>query len=156
MEIRMKRLNIMSLGLISTFVLASGVCLVATTYIKLEERVQSEQARTALLDRLAADQKISAALEAIRDGEVRAGAQRLDLLLCDDILEVRAEITSADSRAQASAKAAWVQIARSRPKNAEIGGGGGWELSSDQIAAARILAEAVPATCEAEGLAAKH
>jgi hypothetical protein len=152
----MKRLPLMSLGLISTFVLASGGCFVATTYIKLEERIQSEQASTALLDRLAVDARISAALEAIRDGEVRAGAQRLDLLLCDDILEAGAEITSADRRAQASVKAVWVQIARSRPKNAEIGGSGGWELSSDQIAAERILAEAVPATGEAKGLAAKH
>jgi hypothetical protein len=145
------------LGALLAIALAGGGCLVATTYIKLEKRIQSEQACAAMLERLAADQKISAALRSIRDGDVRAGARRLDLLLCDDILQAKAELAAADGRAQASAKQAWAQIARSRPSNAEIGGSGSGEVSSDQIAAERILARAAPDAGIAQaGLAAKH
>jgi hypothetical protein len=118
-----------------------GGCLLATTtYLDLARKVQAQEALGVTIDRLCADQKISAVLKAIHDGEVAAGVQRLDLLLCDSILRLDAELASADEQTRAYAADALRRIALLRPKRQlDAAGGLVQELSEDQAAAERIL-----------------
>ncbi len=139
------------------FAVAAGGFKAATTYLDLQRQTQSEEAFSATLDRLYADQRISAALKTLHDGDVNAAARRLDLLLCENILLSNAELALATGRQRAYVEDAFVKIARSRPKNAESPAGAILEVSYDQIKAQRILEEACAAVRPAsEGLAASH
>jgi hypothetical protein len=136
---------------------AAGGVTAARTYLDLRRRTQSEEAFSAALDRLYADQKISSALRKLHDGEVSAAARRLDLLLCENILVTDSELASASERQRAYVQDAFVRIARSRPRNAETAAGATLELSNDQIKAETILEEACATTRPArEGLAASR
>ena len=132
---------------------AAGV-MVGATYLGLERQIDSGQAFAATLDRLYQDQKLSVVLKTLHDGDVALAAQRLDILLCENILAVNSEIASADSRQQAYVQDAFVRIAQLRPKNAHTKSAA-QELNNDQIEAERILTEACFAIKRTtEGLAA--
>ena len=70
--------------------LVVGGMMAATTYVRLERDTQSAQSLANTLEHLYQDQTISLALRKIRAGEVAAAAQQLDVLLCDDVLQLNA------------------------------------------------------------------
>jgi hypothetical protein len=139
------------------FAVAAGGFRAATTYLDLQRKTQSEEAFSATLDRLCADQRISSALKTLHDGDVSTAARRLDLLLCENILLANTELASASDQQRSYVQDAFVRIARLRPRNSETSAGASLELSDDQIKAERILEEACAAAMPAtEGLAASH
>jgi hypothetical protein len=115
-----------------------------STYLKLERRINSEEALTATLDRLYQDQRISSVLKSMHngelDGELELAMQRLDLLLCGSILKTDAEMDSADVRTRIFAEDAFRRIALLRPMNPHSAvAGSAQDCCDDQSAAQRIL-----------------
>ena len=125
--------------LVGTVVIA-GTVVAATAYFGIERRIRAEEAFTATLDRLSADQELSLALKEIHEGKANAAAERMDLLLCDHILLTDSELASASARKRSYVELAFQRIARLRPKT----GGpapahSARECDNDQAAAERIL-----------------
>ena len=118
----------------------AGCLVAATTCRELERRARAEEAFIPALDRLSYDHTLSLVLKTLHEGEVDKAAQRLDLLLCWDILRADAELASADPRTRAWAQEFFGRIARARPKNAERpAAGSAWEHNEAQAGAQRIL-----------------
>jgi hypothetical protein len=118
----------------------AGSLLAATTYLDLNRKIRACETFGATVDRLFQDQKLSTALKAIHDGKVDGAAQRLDLLLCQSIVQLNSELASADPRTRAYVEDAFRRIARLRPKaDAAPAGSPDQERSDDQIAAEKIL-----------------
>jgi hypothetical protein len=93
------------------------------------------------LDRLSRDHTLSLVLRTLHDGEVDKAAQRLDLLVCWDILRADAELASADPQTRAWAENIFRRIARVRPKTAEDAAGGSTPESGGVRAAAQRILE---------------
>ena len=129
-------------------ILLVGMVLVAagfaagTTYLDLARKIHSDEVFSATLDRIYQSQRLSAVLKTLHDGDVATAAQRLDLLLCDNILIINSELASADDLKRAYVKDAFRKIARLRPTNAGTTAGATQELNNDQIEAEKILAQA--------------
>ena len=122
----------------------AGSLVAVTTYRNLERETQADEALTATLDRLHQDLEISSMLKTIHDGKVEGAAERLDLLLCGNILRTDAELVSADARTRAFVEDAFCRIALLRPKTANgPAGGSAREGNDDRIAAERILSKAL-------------
>jgi hypothetical protein len=119
--------------------LVAGVVLAARIYLDIERKTQSAEAFTGTLDHLYQDQVLSAALKILHDGDAAAAAQRLDLLLCDNILRLNSEVAFADDRKAAYVQSAFLRIARLRPKHPDTTDGVARELDSDQLKAEKIL-----------------
>jgi hypothetical protein len=118
----------------------AGSIVAGTTYLNLERKTQAAEALTATLDRLYQDQMLSAALKTLHAGEAAVAAQRLDLLLCDDILRTNSELASADARTRTFVEDAFRRIALLRPKIAHgAAAGSAQDCTGDQAAAQRIL-----------------
>lgn len=127
-------------------VVVAGSVLAARTYVGLEQQAGADQVLGTTLDRLRSDLKLCEVLRTIRYGEVAGGAQRLDLLLCDDILELHAGLNAADVRTRIYVEDAFRRIALLRPKiGADAAAGSAQMHTSDQAAAERILASALGA-----------
>lgn len=122
--------------LIGVAVVGVGL-LAATNYVNLEQQAAAAQAVTVTLDRLYQDQRMGAVLKAMHEGEVGAAAQRLDVLLCQDILRLNSQLSEADPSTQAFINDAFCRIAMLRPKPG-VGAGSG-EYMPEQAAAERIL-----------------
>ena len=122
--------------------LVAGAVMAAATYLGLERKIESGQTFAVTLDRLYQDQKLAGVLKAIQEGDVDMAAQRLDIVLCDDILALNSQLMTADTRQQAYAHQMFVRIAHVRPGNSTIAAGGTRVLSDDQIEAEKILADA--------------
>ena len=139
----MKKENVMGkwlAPLLGAAVVGGGV-FAATTYVNLEERTYAAQTASATIDRLYRDQRLSTALKAIHEGRVEEGAQRLDLLLCQDVLHLNEQMETADAATRSYVSDAFRRVALSRPKGpAGVAGG---DYTEDQAAAERILAQAV-------------
>ena len=121
-----------------------GSLMAATTYVNLEQKTSDAKALTVTLDHLYQDQRLSAALRSLRGGQVETAAQRVDQLLCEDILRRNAELGSADAPTRAYVNDMFRRIALLRPKvSAGASGGAAQECTEDQIAAERILAHAL-------------
>ncbi|MGD0260397.1 MAG: hypothetical protein ABSD29_11305 [Verrucomicrobiota bacterium] len=114
----------------------------AATYLDLERKTHSAEAFSGTLDRLYQNQILSAALKTLHDGDVGTAAQRLDLLLCDNILLLNSELASADDRQRAYVKGAFTKVARLRPNNSSTTAGDAQKLNNDRIKAEKILMEA--------------
>jgi hypothetical protein len=129
-------------------ILLLGLALVAggfaatTTYLGLERKVSSGEAFSATLDRLYQSQKLSAALKTLHDGDMATAVQRLDLLLCDNILMINSDLALADDLKRAHVKDVFRKIALLRPQNPSTIAGATLEISNDQIEAEKILAQA--------------
>jgi hypothetical protein len=119
---------------------AVGVA-VAASYVDLERKIHRGEEMTAMLDHLYQDQQLSAVLRLMKNGEAAAAARSLDLVLCDNVLLINAQLAAADEPTQVFARDTFARIAAVRPKNPE-GGGGAPRLSDDQIAAEKILLQA--------------
>jgi hypothetical protein len=118
---------------------AAGV-MAAATYLGLERKIHSGQAFAATLDRLYQDQQLCSTLRTLHDGDVSAATQRLDLLLCDDILTLNAQLASADDLTRTYVKNAFAHLAVIRPKNAQVSAGAAQGFHEDQMEAEQILA----------------
>ncbi len=125
--------------LLGVAVIAAGM-VAATTYVNLERKIQADQAFMATLDRMLQDQQISSVLRTMHDGQADQALQRLDLILCADILRTNSELASADARTRQCIEDAFRRLAHTRPKIQEgataASTGGSFE---DQMAAQRIL-----------------
>jgi ACT domain-containing protein len=150
--IRMNRL----IPLLGIVLVAAGVVGVAT-YLDIEHKIHAGEALTATLNRLYHDQMASAVLRRIQDGDVAGAAQRLDLLLCNDILELNSTIASVDDRQRAYTQNVFVRMARTRPSNAVITASATREVFDAQIEAEKILALADAGNTPVNsGVAASH
>jgi hypothetical protein len=117
----------------------AGSLVAGTTYRDLERQTQATEASTATLDRLCEDLQIGSMLKTIQDGKVEGAAQRLDLLLCGDILRTESELESADAFTRRCAEDAFRRIAQTRPKAANEAAVGSTQRCTDSAAAQRIL-----------------
>jgi hypothetical protein len=124
--------------------LVVGGLLAAVSYLDMERKVHSAEALAATLDNLYQDQKLSAVLKTIHEGDVAVAAQQLDLLLCDNILRLNSELASADDRTRTYVEDAFRRMARLRPRIPEAAPSKVVpEPTEDQVAAQRILALAM-------------
>ena len=121
-----------------------GGMMAATTYVRLEKDTQSAQSLANTLEHLYQDQTISLALRKIHAGEVAAAAQQVDVLLCDNVLQLNADLGSADAQTRAYVGHGFRRIERVRPKTPEAAASGAIPPTTmDQAEAQRILALAV-------------
>ena len=121
-----------------------GGLMATRTYFELERKVRAHEALTATVERLYQDYKLSTALKSIHDGDVKGAAQRLDVLLCESILQLNDELASADERTRMYVEDVFRRIALAR--QGITGGeaaGSGQECTEDQAAAERILRKAL-------------
>ena len=150
--IRMNRL-IPVLGIV---LVAAGVVGVATD-LDIKRKTHAGEALTATLSRLYHDHTVSAALKRIQEGDVAGAAQLLDLMLCDDILEINSQMASVDDQQRAYTQHMFVRIARTRPSNAVTTAGTTRELFDDQTEAEKLLALADAGDAHAnKSVAASH
>lgn len=138
MKTRCIRLNRV-IPLLGIALVAAGVVAVAT-YLDIERTTRAGEALTETLNRLYHDQTVSTALRRIQEGDVAGAAQRLDLMLCDDILELNSQMASVDDQQRAYRQTVFARIARSRPSNALITAGTSGSVADDQIEAEKVLA----------------
>jgi hypothetical protein len=118
----------------------AGSLVAGTTYRSLERETQANEALTATLDRLQHDLEISSTLKTIHDGNVDGAAQRLDLLLCGNILRTNAELESADVETRVHVQDAFRRKALLRPKTANgAAAAPTQECTDDRATAQRIL-----------------
>jgi hypothetical protein len=128
-------------------VLMAGMALVtacfagAATYLGLERRMHSSEALSATLDRLYQTQQLSAGLKTLHNGNTEIAAQRLDLLLAENILSLNAGLAHADDRERAAVKDVLARIARQRPMNLNTTASATPEINNDLIEVEKILAQ---------------
>ena len=124
--------------------LVAGFLLGATTYRGLQRQADEEVALMPTMDRLCQDHSLSLVLKMLHSGRADQAAQRLDLLLCWDILRADAELASADAQTRAWTEDILRMIARARPKTAQgPGAGSARECSESQAAAQQLLERAL-------------
>ena len=124
-----------------------GFLMAATTYRGFERQAELDSAFMPTLDRLCNDYTLSQVLRMLHDGGVDEAAQRLDLLLCWDILRQDTELASADHRTRAWVEDTFRRIARVRPKMAK-GAAGASDLVTcgARAEAERVLERALTAS----------
>jgi len=116
----------------------------ATTYLDLERKIQGAAAFNATLERLHQDRQVSLALREIHEGKAKEAAQRLDVVLCQNILRTDAELGLADAWARTFVEDVFREMALFRPSSAQGGAAGAAEARSiEQLAAERILNRAL-------------
>jgi hypothetical protein len=129
-----------------TIAVISGGYPVARGHLKTQSRIHSEETLCAILDRLAQDQKLNTILKLIQAGGVEEAAQRLNFLLCENIVSVNSQLASTDNRARSFAQSAFCRMAQYRPKPSPVTGVASVrERSCEEIEAQKILALAVAA-----------
>ncbi len=123
-----------------------GGLVMAAAYVELERKNDAAQAFAATLDRISHDHQLSMALAQIQQGEVVAAAQRLDLLLCEDVVRADLELPSADPLTRAVVDDSFRRIALIRPNSKAGGAAGSAQNPTDgQLEAERILTLALGA-----------
>ena len=117
-----------------------GTMVAARAYLALERKADAAAAFGVTLDRLFHDQELSMALEQVRRGEVAVAAQRLDRLLCQDVIQADSDLDTADALTRATVQDALRRIALIRPKVAtgEVSGSTK-QPTEGQLEAERIL-----------------
>lgn len=137
-----KRINLDRLTPLLGITLVALVVVAGATYLNLEQKIHSAEAFAVTIDHLHQNQALGAVLKTMHDGNAGTAAQQLDILLCDNILRINAELASADDRKAAYVKDCFMALARVRPKNPPSAGGASQELSADQVEAEKILLRA--------------
>jgi hypothetical protein len=120
----------------------AGALMGAATYSKLQQQAHSNENFYAMLQRLKLDAGICAGLRALHEGDVNSAAQRLDRLLCDDILRLNSELPSLEGADRAFMQNTFARCALVRPKCAALLAGTRQQPNDDEVEAERILAEA--------------
>jgi len=148
MKIRDVKIN--WLGPFVGIAVVAGTVVAATAYFDFERQADAAQAFAVTLERLFHDQQLSMALEQIEQGEVTAAAQRLDLMLCGDVVRADLELASADALTRAAVEDTFRRIALIRPKTGAGGSTGSAQEPGDrQNEAERILTLALGAAAHA-------
>ncbi len=116
------------------------------TYLESQSQIRSEEKANALLDRLAQDQHLNTILRLLKAGAVEEATQRLNYLVCGDIVNVHALLASTDDRTRAFAQQTFSRMAQCRPKPspaavADFHG----QRYYEEVEAERIFAKAVAA-----------
>jgi hypothetical protein len=110
------------------------------SYVRVEREARATEALTATLDQLYHDQSLSLAIRRIHEGDAAGASRQMDLLLCDDILLLKAQLGSADERTRTLVADGFRRIGRVRPRTEPaVSTAAGYEGSEDQVAAQRIL-----------------
>ena len=117
-------------------VLTAGATLGTMEYLRIQERIHSQEVLNVMLDRIYFDERVGLVLKQIRQGETGAAAHALDMALCGDIIRLDSELASRDQLSRRLVRDGFAQLARLRPKVAV-------PTDSDQLAAQKILAVAV-------------
>ena len=120
------------------------------TYLDYEPQTQSADVLIAKCLRLNQDLQLCAALRAIHEGDMHGAARRLDLKLCEDIVALNSQLASADAADRAFVENVFARISLIRPTSDHPSTGAMAKLCTDQIAAERILAQAVDGTWQTE------
>jgi hypothetical protein len=87
----------------------------------------------------------------LREGDLNAAAQRLDGLLCDDILPLNSELPYAEGADRAFIKSAFAVISRVRPTCAALLAETRQQPNGDHVEAERILAGAAKQVLPGKG-----
>jgi hypothetical protein len=122
--------------------LVAGGLIGAETYVELTRKAHSKETFYAMLQRLNLDAGICAGLRALQEGDVNSAAQRLDRLLCDDILTLNSELTSLEGADRTFMKNAFARCALVRPTCAALQARTSQQPNDDEAKAERLLAEA--------------
>lgn len=110
------------------------------TYTNFQRQIRWHEGFAAVLDRIYYDQMVSSSLKSIKQGDIAGAAQRLDITLCGDILRLNAELVDADGQMRRYVEGSLRQMARIRPKTAELPNAGEpITRESDQYEAEKIL-----------------
>jgi hypothetical protein len=121
-------------------VIVVGFVVVAVTYRGLEGQADEETAFTPVLDRLCRDHGLSLVLRMMHEGSFDEAAERLDLLLCWDVMRADVEMARADARTRAWGEDILRMIARLRPKmERKTGAGPALESGDAREEAERVL-----------------
>jgi hypothetical protein len=124
----------------------------AQSYLETQSRIRSAQTANAVLDRLAQDQKLNTILKLLQTGAVEEATQRLNYLLCVNIVDVNSQLASVDDRGRAFAQNAFSRMAQCRPKpSPEALAAFLHGQRDEEIEAKKILALAVAADYRADG-----
>ena len=119
---------------------AVGALVTGKAYFDLEQKIHAGEASLATLDRLHQDQAIVAALKQIHEGKVDEATQRLDLLVCQDVLLTNSELESADAGTRTVVEDVFRRIALRRPQNPQgAPGSAAQERNQDQVSAEKLL-----------------
>jgi hypothetical protein len=121
--------------------MVAGSLVAGKAYLDLERKTHADEALTATLDRLYEDLQISSTLKTIHDGKVEGAVQRLDLLLCGNILRTDSELESADAQTRIYVQDAFRRMALLRPKTANEAAATSTEACADDRAAAQRILE---------------
>lgn len=123
----------------------------ANAYLSVEGKTDDVMAFNAMLERLHQDWQLTLALSEMHGGKAQEAAQRLDLLVCAHILWTDAELASAGPKARPIVMKVFQEMGRIRPSIAQRGAAGSIEeWSSEQIAAERVLGQALGITHTAQ------
>ncbi len=128
-----------------------GGVVAGKAYLDWGKRNQAAEARTVMLDRIYQGHQLSMALRAIHNGELNGATQRLDLLLCQGVLQTDAELVSADTGTKAYVEDSLRRLALVRPMIAQgTPAGSRPQCTDDQLAAERILTKLLASTQTAQ------
>jgi hypothetical protein len=122
--------------------LVAGGLVVWDALMEQHRYARNAEALNAALGQIYQDQNLGLVLRQLHQGDVAAARQKLDLLLCENILHLEEDLDSADPETRACVNDAWRQLARLRPLLADVAPDGALEATPDQLAAQRILARA--------------
>jgi hypothetical protein len=134
--------------------LVIGGLLVAMIYQKLEEHSKVAEASITRAVYLYHDLQLCAALRTMREGDATAAEQRLDRVLCNDIVALNSQLPSADAEEQAYVKNAFARFALIRPRSAELLANNPTDVHADQVEAEKILERSAGAILGARGAVA--
>ncbi len=128
-------------------VLAAGTVGANLAYWDCQERIQAHEKLNAVVDRIYIDQQVSSVLKQMRNGEAEPASQRLDGVLCGDILRLDAELGALDDHTRQFVLASFERMARVRPRVSEFPAQGvSANYTQDQLSAQKILSLAARAT----------
>jgi len=122
-------------------VLVGGALAGATAYLNIERGIHSAETYGAMLDRLYCDQQVSIVLRKLHDGDVGLATQKLDMMLCGEVIKIDSQLASVDERARKFALDSFRRIAHFRPRVSETSPEGtSHPRCDDQLTAQKILA----------------
>ena len=122
---------------------AVGAIAVGSAYVRLQREIRWHENFGALVDRAYYDQRVTSVLKLYHDGQAAAAVQKLDVVLCGDIIRMDADTAPADSQTRQFALETFRKIARERPKVlASVAGNSPERPIDDQLTAQRVLASA--------------
>lgn len=129
----------------------AGCMMAAAAYQRVQREAKAAEALAHTVEHLYQDQNICMALRKIHEGDVAAAAQQLDVLVCDDILHLHADLASADDVTRTYVGDGLRRMGSVRPKTPEASSSGAVSQTTfDQAEAQRILALTIAAQPMAE------